>query len=982
MVAGICSLPANGQTHLYTGPPNLLQYWEDITNWISPPGSPQYPTNGDSAQISTAWLSLQTDPSITDLNLSSPATSFFLLENRTLQIDGTFDFFSAEFQKGTLIAEKVEYQTSLTLDRVNATFSNFDSDNGILTLANRSVLRNTGQFLIPSTGIIEQGNNNQVENRGTFIKSGDGIARIPMPFTQSSGTLDVRKGTLRMSGDTTIAGGGLASAGALEFQGLTVIPQNLAIQTSGDGYVSFEQLVTISGALASSGTPGGAGHVRMSNTFFADSLLLSDDAPLVMLRGKQGSTQTLINQGAIIWEGGQLGPLTNEATSRGSFVIKTNPFGISNPSDLDPSINGTFLNNGYLLQEGRALTLEPNGNLISQGTYEMSGGSIEKTIPGSPGKFRSLGLLKKTALDGTETTAAIKVPLEASDIQVESGQLSLQGEAELSGTIVVDDGEGMDSKLLLESGAEKIVLENVLFQGVAGGEVVVGDAWVELAGALTTAGTEGLFHLRNQDARLATPAGEVVTIQASEQSPFLVGDDENSPVIEPSGELQNSGVMVLNQARLSGSALINAGTLSLNENLEFISTTGTGPELRNENSGVFSQDGVIDLGETGKLIIGAGNHNMGRGASVGHSVSSTDTTYQLGADAVLSFQGSAVSPRELAADTITIDGLVNVFSGELSIDATTDFELRSGDIQVQAEAKLSLNDPISGSGADFLVFGILSSIEPLAIPNGASLNGNGLVIGAVTQTGTIVPRGLLDGDPGTLMIDGDLLQTADAQTRIGISPASQSSISLTGSAQLAGTLVVDVFEISNIPVDVPFAILTADSLSGEFGTFIVESSDPSAADQFSLEYTGTQVLLTRSFDGPGYDTWVEQSFGGITDPEVIGSTKDPDKDGVENAFEYLQGTDPLLRGGELDLILEFVPGDDDPEQTYLRVRLAIAPNRSGYDLNLIDLRDLEDPDDDQVLPTDLQITEDEAIFTSISPLVFDARLYAVSLTIN
>ena len=57
------------------------------------------------------------------------------------------------------------------------------------------------------------------------------------------------------------------------------------------------------------------------------------------------------------------------------------------------------------------------------------------------------------------------------------------------------------------------------------------------------------------------------------------------------------------------------------------------------------------------------------------------------------------------------------------------------------------------------------------------------------------------------------------------------------------------------------------------------------------------IIVSASFASSQYVNWMDTYFPGITDPNIIGPTADPDNDGQPNLIEFALGGDPAAAGG-------------------------------------------------------------------------------------
>ncbi len=151
----------------------------------------------------------------------------------------------------------------------------------------------------------------------------------------------------------------------------------------------------------------------------------------------------------------------------------------------------------------------------------------------------------------------------------------------------------------------------------------------------------------------------------------------------------------------------------------------------------------------------------------------------------------------------------------------------------------------------------------ITICQNGEVSGDGTLITDVTNSGALMP-GL---SPGTLLINGDYLQSADGSMVIelaGYEPGTEYDvIGITGSATIDGTLTGSVppgFE----PLLKPAEFLTAASVSGQFSTVDLPAIDDGF--QIMLHETGSTLSLYAVPPGPRVhvNANIKQAGGGTT----------------------------------------------------------------------------------------------------------------------
>ncbi|HEX8523812.1 MAG TPA: hypothetical protein VF669_16265 [Tepidisphaeraceae bacterium] len=147
-------------------------------------------------------------------------------------------------------------------------------------------------------------------------------------------------------------------------------------------------------------------------------------------------------------------------------------------------------------------------------------------------------------------------------------------------------------------------------------------------------------------------------------------------------------------------------------------------------------------------------------------------------------------------------------------------------------------DPFTQIG-HFLTDGLVHvGSDPLDIPPNHTVHGNGHIKGHVRNHGKVSPG----NSPGAIDIDGDYIQDPTAALDIeiaGISSEAFDSLTLTGSASLAGTLNISLLDdFVPTPGD-QFNIIASTGLAGRFDTINI------AGGSFDVLYSPSGVTLAN-----------------------------------------------------------------------------------------------------------------------------------------
>lgn len=227
---------------------------------------------------------------------------------------------------------------------------------------------------------------------------------------------------------------------------------------------------------------------------------------------------------------------------------------------------------------------------------------------------------------------------------------------------------------------------------------------------------------------------------------------------------------------------------------------------------------------------------------------------------------------------------------------------------------MSIGDGLR-SGHLHLDNGDVAAADGLCVRQHASLSGEGVIDGQVTNAGTIW---LSTGHPRTqpvLYVQGDLQMQSTATMMIDISGAPAGTVlRVGGSTFVDGSLRVRIHE-GNIPSRTSvFTVLESDTIAGVFtnaghGDRLVTANRPGS---FRVSYSSTGITLddfqSTDTDGDGIDDmWAVRYFTHSPLSEVE-KQADNDGDGATNRDEFLAGTDPTDSASVFALTIEYDNG--------------------------------------------------------------------------
>ncbi len=239
----------------------------------------------------------------------------------------------------------------------------------------------------------------------------------------------------------------------------------------------------------------------------------------------------------------------------------------------------------------------------------------------------------------------------------------------------------------------------------------------------------------------------------------------------PTGNLAVNSPGTLNLAGFSQTVgvLSGNGSITLGTNILTVNTPGG---MTSNFSGVISQAGVLDVGNTGTLILtGANTYSGGTNVSAGATLQGNTTSLQAG----IANSGTLIFNQTSSGTfngTLTGTGsLILNGGGNLTLNGT----------QTQGSASITAGELILGTASNLVA-------SPVTIAAGASLGttGVGTITGAVTVNGT-TQLGL-----GTINITGSYAQTAGSTFAVSVTPSSNGFLPVTGTVTLSGTPAIDI----------------------------------------------------------------------------------------------------------------------------------------------------------------------------------------------
>lgn len=347
------------------------------------------------------------------------------------------------------------------------------------------------------------------------------------------------------------------------------------------------------------------------------------------------------------------------------------------------------------------------------------------------------------------------------------------------------------------------------------------------------------------------------------------------------------------------------------------STTGMVSGVFNFNQGTLNADNLIVAlaeaggGSTGTVSLGGGSstfNNITNPIRLGENVTAggvaTGTlnisggTVSVLASAGISIRianatvsgGTATGTLNLTGGTITVAG--DIIRGASAGTSNATVKLSGGTLNMGGH-------DLGAAGAGVITFTVESGI----LQNVATINGTGgltkTTTGTLTLTGTNTYTGVTTVSAGTVT----LADNAQLRFVIGATSGVNNRINGGGTVVLNGDFNIDTtLADASALTSGSWTIVDAVTLTESFGSsFTIVGAGWSEVSNVwtkivgSKKYNFTEAtgILTLTPAAP-YSSWISGFFPGETNPLIIGTTADPDKDGIENGVEMVIGGNPKL----------------------------------------------------------------------------------------
>jgi len=352
-----------------------------------------------------------------------------------------------------------------------------------------------------------------------------------------------------------------------------------------------------------------------------------------------------------------------------------------------------------------------------------------------------------------------------------------------------------------------------------------------------------------------TPAGSIIATDINIQSGGMLSSSE--------GYVGNNAINLKSKASASNSVTINGvGSKWQTDRLTVVDDG----QLTASNGGLLDVSGFLTIGSSslGNTSTGQFNASDILVKTQGQLTSSSGSVGRIStANGSASASNSAKVTGENSAwfagmlditngRTLTVEDRAGVIAQDIDINngghlvvdnatvavGNTVFSLGSGDINISdAASSLDLTN---------------ATIDANVNLTGGSLNGTGVINGNVAGIGASIGPG---NSPGLLTINGDFSVNSNSELlfELGglITESQYDIINVTGTADLAGDLVVNLFDLGgglfNPSEGDFFDILTAETITGSFDILTLTALDPSLKWELSylIDYQGGATDILR-----------------------------------------------------------------------------------------------------------------------------------------
>ena len=653
--------------------------------------------------------------------------------------------------------------------------------------------------LIDTSVLLDGTNGNTITNSGT-MQLVDGASHPGGNFqgvVNNTGTIQILSRGNQVG--VGIPGGQtwtLMGSGSLTLGDGTDHTYNNQVGISGNGIFANQQLVQ------------GTGYILNLPSFTNSGTINANVPPGTSnLQLQLGRSGTSTNTGTI------------EASNGGALVVGS--------TTID-NVGGTFEAVGTGSYVDLVGSLGGAGLTISGGTFTSSNGGV----------IYGQGF---STLDGTTNAVVNSGTLVINDVNQNTSGLNAQGTLNNTGTIkILSTG---DQVVLAIPGGQTLKL-------TGGGTVVMGDGTdnsYNLQPSIgSNLGTDGTFDNRST---VEGTGGMVLTAAVTNNGTMIAnvppGTSGLSLFIDRVGNIQNNGtvratnggVFYIGGGSCCGNPFSNAGTMIADAkstlNLQYANPFG------NLANGTFT-GGTYKV--TGTMLIPG---NITTNAAKITLTGKASQILNPNTDALAGFLTNApkavfvlAGGRSFAsAGTFNNYGSIVISGGStFTVGAGGSFVQHGGKIRVDGKLALAKTDDRDGSDLN-------PAAADIRIVKGALFGSGGKITAHVSSSGTVVP-GNSATSPGTLTITRVYTQNPAGALDANIAGASSGQfgvLSVKKTANLGGTLNIQLLDNFVPSIGATFKILTAQAVSGTFAT--VNGTAINDDEHFTVTYNSDDVTL-------------------------------------------------------------------------------------------------------------------------------------------
>ncbi|QPF91352.1 VCBS domain-containing protein [Bradyrhizobium commune] len=719
----------------------------------------------------------------------------------TVTDNGEIDLTGSAVLSGGALKNNAAFKVSGTGNALdNETITNSSTGtievlaNGALTIDQGSVVTNTGNVTVDATGKLTV-NGASITGVGTVTDNGEidltGSAVLSNGALKNNAAFKV-SGTGNALDNETITN---ASTGTIEVlaNGALTIDQGSVVTNTGNVTVDATGKLTVNGAsITGVGTVTDNGEIDLTGNALLSGGALKNNAAFKA----SGTGNALDNETVTNASTGTIEVLANGALTidQGSVVTNTGNVTVDATGKLTvngASISGvgTVTDNGEIDLTGNAVL--SNGALKNNAAFKVSGtGNAldnETVANASTGTIEVLANGALTIDQGSVVTNTGNVTVDA------TGKLTVNGASITGVGTVTDNGEiDLTGNAVLSNGALK---NNAAFKVSGTGNALDNETVANASTGTIEVLANGALTI--DQGSVVTNTGNV-TVDATGKLTVNGASISGVGTVTDNGEIDLTGNAVLSNGALKNNATFKvSGTGNALDNETVTNaSTGTIEVLANgaltiDQGSVVTNTGNVTVDATGKLTV--------NGASITGVGTVTDNgEIDLTGNAVLSngalknnaaFKVSGTG-NALDDETVKNAGTIEVLAnGALAIDQGSTVDNSSGNLVVDANAALTLNDATISGGA-VKGGGSIDVTGASKIDSGATLSVTAVTADAQLTLDGVTVSGSTITDNASIELD-NTVKLKDGATIKGGPVTNSGTLEIAGAATLLNDVVTN-----------------------------------------------------------------------------------------------------------------------------------------------------------------------------------------------